>query len=314
MLLAAGSLGVPGWPATPATGPVASSDPHPPACFAVDGDWILGRHLAAVQPVFGFLDPAFRLGYVPLPGGRRILTVAGQLALARRNHHEFSLADSDSLSALCFEYATRALDSKQIEQAIQRFTGALSVEVLDFSRYRVPDGEIEFLSSAPAPAAPGSGNASRQSRIFRGRVRYGARRSQSIWARATCRFEHRRVLARVALEPGRPIAPHQLELATIVSMDSTLPGATDPRPLAGLTPRRPIPPGAPVDPKLLTRPAEIERGDKVEVEVKRGRAKISIESAAESKGRRGDAILLRNLETGRRFRALVAGKGKAVVP
>jgi flagella basal body P-ring formation protein FlgA len=91
-------------------------------------------------------------------------------------------------------------------------------------------------------------------------------------------------------------------------------GPADPAAVVGLAPRRRIPAGETISLRQLSPPADIRRGDRVDAEVHRGLARISVESAAESGGKRGEAILLRNLETGRRFRAKVTGRGKAIVP
>ncbi|HEV2201294.1 MAG TPA: flagella basal body P-ring formation protein FlgA [Bryobacteraceae bacterium] len=58
---------------------------------------------------------------------------------------------------------------------------------------------------------------------------------------------------------------------------------------------------------------DIQRGQKVAVEVTSGAARLRFDADAESSGRAGDTVLIRNPENGRLFQARVEGKGKVVV-
>ncbi len=59
------------------------------------------------------------------------------------------------------------------------------------------------------------------------------------------------------------------------------------------------------------RPREVRAGERVSVEVRAGAAHLSIEAIAETSGRPGESVTLRNVESGRKFRAIVAGPGMA---
>jgi len=52
---------------------------------------------------------------------------------------------------------------------------------------------------------------------------------------------------------------------------------------------------------------------KLPVEVSEGGALLALEAQAETGGRSGDIVFLKNPETGRRFQARVEGKGKVVI-
>lgn len=54
----------------------------------------------------------------------------------------------------------------------------------------------------------------------------------------------------------------------------------------------------------------VERGDPVEVEVRSGGVRLAFRAAAESGGRAGEAVLVRNPASGQRFRAVVEARGK----
>jgi hypothetical protein len=60
-------------------------------------------------------------------------------------------------------------------------------------------------------------------------------------------------------------------------------------------------------------PSDIQRGERVVVEVNSGAAQVRFEADAESSGRTGDSVLIRNPDNGKLFQARVEGKGKVVV-
>jgi hypothetical protein len=58
-------------------------------------------------------------------------------------------------------------------------------------------------------------------------------------------------------------------------------------------------------------PRDVKAGDDVRVVVTMGAARLSLDALAETSGRAGDRITLKNRESGRRFAAIVAGPGEA---
>jgi hypothetical protein len=60
-------------------------------------------------------------------------------------------------------------------------------------------------------------------------------------------------------------------------------------------------------------PREVKAGDRVGVIVRMGAARLSLEALAETSGRMGERITLKNPESGRRFSAVVTGPGQARV-
>jgi flagella basal body P-ring formation protein FlgA len=64
---------------------------------------------------------------------------------------------------------------------------------------------------------------------------------------------------------------------------------------------------------MLTIAHDIERGDLVAVEVKVGGAILDFEATAESSGRVGESILMKNPENGRSFQAKIQDKGHVTV-
>ena len=82
---------------------------------------------------------------------------------------------------------------------------------------------------------------------------------------------------------------------------------------AGRKPVRAIQTGAPIYAPMLAVPHEVERGDRINVEVSRGAVVLAFEAIAESTGRAGESIIVRNPANGRRFQARVQEKGKVSV-
>ncbi|MEQ1886152.1 MAG: flagella basal body P-ring formation protein FlgA [Bryobacteraceae bacterium] len=66
---------------------------------------------------------------------------------------------------------------------------------------------------------------------------------------------------------------------------------------------------------IASKPAnrEVERGEKVSVEVLSGAAHLTFQAEAASAGRTGDSIVVKNPENGKLFSAKVQSKGKVVI-
>jgi flagella basal body P-ring formation protein FlgA len=144
-------------------------------------------------------------------------------------------------------------------------------------------------------------------------IRYGAGRTHPVWARVRVRAESPRVIALRALPAGRPIEADAVEVRLIESPVFQPPAPAAVEAVAGRIPRRTIRVGEWVDGRILAAPRDVEAGEIVEVEVRSGAARVAFQGKAESGGRAGDSILIRNRQTGRRLRAVVAGKGKVSV-
>jgi flagella basal body P-ring formation protein FlgA len=63
----------------------------------------------------------------------------------------------------------------------------------------------------------------------------------------------------------------------------------------------------------LNRAPDVARGDVVQVEVTAGGAHLALEGRAEANGSTGSTILVKNLSSGKDFRARITGKGKVSV-
>jgi len=123
-----------------------------------------------------------------------------------------------------------------------------------------------------------------------------------------------RIIATETLTPGQTIDQRQVrveqgECFPSVGGPASVPGVS----LAGMVPTRLIAAGSEIRPELLTRPNDVNRGDAVRVEVRSGAAHLALVGKAESAGRSGDFITVRNPSSNKTFRARIEDKGQVVV-
>jgi len=304
LLLALSGAGL--QPAEPQAKPPAPRGEH--ACVRVSGESILVRDLAPALPALAALPPEETLGYAPTPGARRLVTRAELARLAER--HGVKLEPGPGL---CVERAAQRLTRERVEAAlraalIQAGQPAAQIELLGFSRYPVPEGEVEFprsgLPVSPRADAP---------LVWRGRMRYGGNRSLPVWARLRLVVEGQGVIATESLSAGRPVQAHQLRVGPVVWFPLAEAPLSETAQVVGRIPRRAIPAGTPVSPGVLQPAHQIERGENVTVEVTSGAAQLRLQARAESSGSAGDSVLLRNPSTGRTFAARVEDGGKVVI-
>jgi flagella basal body P-ring formation protein FlgA len=277
----------------------------PQTCVVVEGDRILARDLARVVAVFGALEPDLPLAPGPAPGVRRIVNASELRLLARR--HQLPDPSSDSI---CFEQPMEPLTEARVLKALRKALGEIdgSIEIVDFSRFPVPRGELEFQvarlgmrSQADVPV------------LWRGLFRYGQRRSLPVWARVRIKSRRRQLVAVRNLPAGKPIATQDLA-EEITQGFPTLEGPLQSlQDAAGAVPRRTIRRGEALLASMLRAPNEVQRGDLVSVEVHSGSTHLEFEARAETAAPRGAPVLVKNPSTGKRFTATVQSTRKVVV-
>jgi flagella basal body P-ring formation protein FlgA len=270
------------------------------ACQVIDTDHILGQDVARASPPFAGLDPHLEIGAAPLAGVGRVMRTDELVRLAKQN----GISLDAPAAAICFERATEVLTTEALLPIIQK---ALSIdnakiEIVDFSRFGVPRGIFDFPKSSLMPNG-----------LWRGRVLYGENHSMPVWVKARITVERTWVEAAEPLITGKTIEARQLILKT------------GPRPpfdtsliesltlVAGRRPVRTLAAGTPIAGAMLTIAHDVERGDRISVEVKVGGAILDFDATAESSGRAGESILVRNPENGRSFLAVIQDKGHVLV-
>jgi flagella basal body P-ring formation protein FlgA len=294
---------------------VPQTVPQPDGCLPIQDERIYARDVAAAVPAFVGVAADFLLGYAPAPGTRRIFKGDALSRLARNQGVAAEIAEG--LPDVCFERAMATLQSVEILKAMHDAWGTGNVsgsdvrmELRSFSPEIAPQGKVVFPRTGlqlPATSDP-------QEEVFwRGYVIYGNNRRFSISARARITTTTTRVIAVTDLPAGDPVREDQVRLESFDTF------ALDDRParnldeVVGFVPRTLIRSGATVLRSHLGRAPEVARGDVVKVEVTAGGAHLLFEGRAESDGVAGKTILVKNLSSGKDFRAQVTGKGKVSV-
>jgi flagella basal body P-ring formation protein FlgA len=268
-------------------------------CLPVSGERILAGDMARAAPVFAGMAPEAAMDYAPAPGARRMYGAAELARLARR----YGLAVEPGMEA-CFVRPLETLTRERIAAALRAAMPAASIEVVEFSHQPIPPGELHFpVSGLPADRA------TRSPLLWHGVVSASGRDDFPVWAKVRIQVSEKRVTAIETLAPGRPIERAQLRVESYEGP----PGLPDLAQIVGRVPRRPIPPGAVIELQWLDAPADVVRGDLVRVEIRSGQARVLLEGQAQSSGRRGEVVGVRNPANGKIFRATVADRGHVVI-
>jgi flagella basal body P-ring formation protein FlgA len=273
---------------------------HAYACQVIAGDRILGKDVASASPLFAMLDPRLEVGSSPLAGVGRVMHAEELVKLAKQN----GISLDAPVSAICFERATEPLTVETLLPKLQKALAIdnAKIEILDFSRSGVPRGTFDFPRSSLMPNG-----------LWRGRLLYGENLSMPVWVKTRITVDRTWVEAAETLPAGKVIVASQLNLRTgpRFPFDNALPESIGL--VAGRRPVRTLLAGSPIAGAMLTIAHDVERGDTVAVEVKVGGAILDFEAIAESSGRAGESILMKNPGNGRSFQAVIQAKGHVVV-
>ena len=274
-----------------------------PACHAVRADRIYGRDLAAAVPLFSALPPDLAVGFAPVPGMQRIFRPPELRRIAQENHivGEFS-------EDVCFAWDLAIPSRDSVLAAMRKSLDGMNaqIEMLDQCQAAAPDGEISFPLTGLSAFSDGPV-------VWRGYVTYGGNRRFSTWARVRITVKGTRLVTTAAMRQGEPISAGDVRVETYegpLQRDKVL---TSVQQAVGMVTTRPIAAGAEIRESEVAIPSEVSRGDTVEVDVQVSSAHITAEGIAEESGRRGAIITVRNVKTGRKFRARIDGKDKVSV-
>jgi flagella basal body P-ring formation protein FlgA len=277
-------------------------------CRVVTADVIRMSDVAVVEPILSKLDADMIVGYSPLPGSVRILQAAQLARLARRN----GISDGEFRDA-CFQRAMRELKEQELEAAVRQALGIpdAGIEMVDFSRYPAPVGDLVFPRSGLALTSPPQSGPL----VWKGYVAYGSGHQFPIWARVNVHARLNRVVALDNLVTSSPVRADQVRMEPLNGVPDALAPAQSLDQVIGRTLLRPIRRGATVSLDDIANVTAVRRGNKVDVDLDAGPLHLKFEATAESDGRFGDRIRLRNLQSGHTFIAEVCGKDQArIVP
>ena len=275
------------------------------SCAAVEGEMIRLADFVRALPAFAAAPAETPVAFAPSFGAQRTFAASDVQRLAARYGVEVP-----ATTAVCFSRPTHKLDEAGIKGVLLK---ALSdsgahLELVDFARYDVPQGEVDFNRTGLQRAAPGDGT-----RLWRGRVVYGNHRSFPVWAKVRLSLQRECLVAAGALPAGKPLADGDVRVETR-EVDPLEPcPAVRAEEVTGKLVRRGIAAGSIILPSSVTAAPLVTRGQEVEVTVHSGSAQLKLVGKAQKAGKEGDVIAVRNPSSGRSFSARVAGKGQVVV-
>ena len=269
----------------------------------------LAMNPAADHITTGDLAPAFLgltaipadtpLAVAPAPGVARVFRVPELAAVAANLHVEAPKSE------ICVQRTVAPLDPAHLLAAMQKALPAARVEILDFSRRPVPEGELEFSVSGLRQGPAGA--------FWNGNVRYGGGHLFSIWAKVAVLVKVRRAVAMTDIGPGTVIEGSQIRVETrdeFPSMDNFAESADQ---VTGQLARTLIRAGTPIRMAQLEPPKEVLNGETVTVSISSGAAHLKLQARAEGSGALGQTIFVRNMSSQKRFLARVEGKGRVSV-
>lgn len=313
-----------------------------PACIALRSEAVTAADLAGVQAALGTLPGQTRVAWAPAPGVTRWIP-AGELARIAR---QFGIAVSpepllEERQGLCLVRLVEAMDREKLLAAMHAAGPCYEIELISFGPASVPPGRLQFSSknlphlprSPQLPAEMASGLPAavppaislQGSHIpviqWRGQLISESGRAFPVWARARVSVRRPGLVARRALEVGQIVGDDAIERVELIDYPAWEAPLTELGLAAGRRVRRAIPAFTPLLPQLLALRRDVERGDLVEVELPagermgepEGEASATLTAEAESPGRTGEMILLKNPLTGRRFSSKVTAVGRAVM-
>lgn len=271
------------------------------ACLAVGSgdDQILLRHVAPAFATLGAAAPETPIGLAPVPGVERRFELPELQRLAAR----FGLPEP--LREVCVTRPAAPLEPQQILAALHSAIPEARIELLEYSRYPVPEGDLAFPREGFHVSPSGA--------IWRGAVRYGGRHRAPVWARVRVTVAATRVVGDRDLPAGRPIDASALRLETRDEIPSPEPFPSTVEAVAGCVPRRTIRAGEAIRASIIDEPKAVTRGQAVEVEVRAGAARLRLTAQALASGAVGQTILVVNPESKKRFQARVEAAGRVAV-
>ncbi|MEO8127549.1 MAG: flagellar basal body P-ring formation chaperone FlgA [Bryobacteraceae bacterium] len=276
-------------------------------CVAVEGDQILARDVAALIPEFARVPAAEVIGLAPLPTVRRVMS-GGELVRFARKFGVEIVAPVD----VCFETPTELLTRTKVLDQLKSAVAMDDVEfeLIEFSRYAVPVGELSF----PRSGLNVHPLLTDQSIVFwRGKVTYGGTKSFAVWARVRMGVMRDRLVAAETIRAGSAITAAQVRVERVKQFPLAEQPAVAVADVVDQIARRTIPAGQVMSAAFMAPPKEVLRGAEVAVEVKTDGARLTLPAVAESSGALGETVSLKNPGNGHSFRGVVSGKNQVLV-
>jgi flagella basal body P-ring formation protein FlgA len=281
---------------------------HPGPCETIANDRIVGEDLAKALPEFAGKMPGDAvIGYSPAPASRRVFNSVE----LQRIGAPYGVALAPGAEA-CFEWSMQPLTDDVVRAAILDSLQSpdARIDVLAISGNQAPAGKVSFplsgllASTLTGPETPVT---------WRGEVLYHGSRKFSVWARVKISAKMTRVVATQLILPGQTVAAEQVKIETSDDFPLRNDMARNLEEVVGRMPRRAVRIGLPFFRSELIEPFQVQRGDLVDVTAIAGAAQLHVPALAQTPGRQGDMITLKNEHSGKFFRARIEGRDKALV-
>jgi len=250
----------------------------------------------------------FHLGYISSTGAPRIFRGADLQRIAKNQG-----VDILDLPDVCFALQTFIPQPEDIRTAIRQTLADVAgiatarIEISASSQHSAPFGKLIFpLTGMQQPSG------SQAEILWRGYVHH-TDGDFPVWARVRIVANMTRVVPTANIPSGKPIQKNQVRLEGCE--DSLLDEATARNldEVVGYVPKSLLRAYLPIRKTQLARLPDVAKGALVDVEVFAGAARLLVKGKAESDGFKGSTILVRNLSSGKDFRARVAGKDQVIV-
>ena len=273
-------------------------------CVLVNQSSVTAGDLAAAIPEFRAIAADRHLVWAPAPGLTRWLRAAELRAIAARE----SVAVATG-STVCLQRRTVVISEEQVVDALrERLPAGSEIRIVDYCRLPMMPGRLRF-EVRPA-ALPASENPTLH---WRGALVGPDRRSTPFWASVQVRIKRRIVRAARSIPAGAVLTTEDLTDATEQSSVFESGPLPDLPSIVGKETLRSIATNQLIRLSWLRAPQLINKGQTVRVTVESGKAVLGFDARAMTSGSKGDTLVFLNEGVGKKFRAEVAGPGKAIV-
>ena len=259
-------------------------------CHSISGPRILGSDLMAADPRLSGFPQSFVVGFAPAPGINRVLKASEIRRLAVSNGVDIAAPED-----LCFTVPVAPMAAEKVAGALQKSLPREALfEIVGISPGLIPAGDLRFPVTGLEPPTDGV-------QMWRGWVLYSANRRAPVWARV--RVTVPVVVVTIAVAAGGLLTPEMLRIEKRAGLNPGQLIAVSIGSAVGKSVLRAFAAGSPLQLNALTETPAVRRGDSVSVIVHSGLASLKFEAVAETSGRTGEIVALRNPSNGKTFKA-----------